>query len=251
MSDPRVPAGPRWAETESHGHPVRHFAVALSVGAMAQAWARQEAAPHGAAVVADQEVSPIGRIGAIWRVPASDTLACAVVLRPVLSVPQGDAAWLMAGLLGAGAAEAVAGRPMAPWWPDAIVDAESSHVVGAVLAEVQLGPGHVRSAVVTLRFDLRGLGLAAEARDELLGAVLEIAGGPRGGQGEGAAGEVAAAYSQVCALMGRRVKVTLRPKGEARGFARRVDESAQMELESSTGMVERVAIDALRNLELA
>lgn len=251
MSGPSVPPGPRWVETESHGHPVRHFTVALSVGAMAQAWARQEAAPHGAAVVADQEVSPLGRIGALWTVPAADTLACAVVLRPALTVPQGDAAWLMAGLVGAGAAEAVAGRPLATWWPDAIVEAASGEVVGTTLAEVQLGPGRVRSAVVSLRFNLERLGLGPEARDPLLASVLDGCRGPLGGQGEGAAGEVAAAYSQRCGLVGRRVKVVLRPKGEARGFARRVDESAQLELESSTGMVERVAVDALRSLELA
>lgn len=251
MTGPGERQGPGYVERDVGGRPVRHFAVALSVGAMALAWARQEGAPHGAAVVADQEVSPLGRKGVLWKTPAADTLACAVVLRPALPAPQGDAAWLMAGLAGLQGAEAATGRSLATWWPDAIVDVGSNQVVGAVMAEVQLGPGQVRSAVVSLRLVLSRLGVGPEARSELVRSVLDAFAGVPGGQGEGAATEVAALYSRRCSLMGQRVKAALRPKGEARGFARRVDELAQLELESTTGMVERIAVDALGSLELA
>lgn len=228
------------------GRPVRRFPVAVSAEAQALAWARQEGAPHGAAVVVDHEVSPRGRAGRVWWAPAETTLACALVLRPALSAEEGDAVWLAGGLAVARAAEAVVGRPVATWWPDLVVDPATGQPVATVKAEVQLGPGEVRSAVVTLRFDLERLGIDAARRDDLLEALLEAF--EEAELGDGAA--VAAVYERRCRLVGERVKVTLRPKGETRGVASRVDGKARLVLESPTGMVERIAVDTLGDLEL-
>ena len=226
--------------------PVRRFPAAVSAEAQALAWARQEEAPHGAVVVVDHEVSARGRAGRVWKVPAEATLACAVVLRPQLPAEEGDVVWLAGGLAAARAAEAVAGRSLQTWWPDLVVEAATGNEVGTVKAEVQLGPGQVRSAVVTVRFDLTALGLDPGRRDELLEALLSAFEGEELASGAAAA----AAYEQRCRLLGERVKVTLRPKGETRGVASGVDGKARLVLQSATGMMERIAVDVLGDLEV-
>ena len=145
-------------------------------------------------------------------------------------------------------AEAASGRRLATWWPDSVVDAATFDQVAALKLEIQLGPGKVRSAVATIRIDLDKLGLGPDGRDAVLEAVLVALDDHSGSMAEGSSG-VAAAYVGRCGLLGRRVKLRLLPKGETRGLARGVDRSARLELESATGMVQRVAIDTLRELE--
>ncbi|MDP8991994.1 MAG: hypothetical protein M3N31_02925 [Actinomycetota bacterium] len=237
-------------ESERFGRAVRHFQVAISAGAQALAWARQEEAPHGATVVVDREISPLGLRGRMWHAPAESTLACAVVLRPPVPAEEGDSAWLVGALGALQGAEAATGAALSTWWPDTVIDADSGEPVVGIKAEVQLGPGQVRSAVVTQRFDLERLGIDPARRDELLEAVvtaLDGAGEALGG--DGGTGDVAAAYEGRCALMGRRVKIRLLPRGESRGVVAGVDRTARLELKSPTGMVERVTIDMFRELE--
>jgi biotin-(acetyl-CoA carboxylase) ligase len=241
--------GRGYKEGERRGHPERHFRVAVSVGAMALAWARQEEAPQGATVVADHEVSALGRLGDPWTVPPPATLAAAVVIRPALPASLADAVWLVAGLAAAEGAGTAAGRALGVWWPDLVIDPVTEAVVGKVHAEVQLGPAQVRSAVVTVRIDLTDLGQRDAVLDEVLGA-FDRAAGWLGDGAEGCA-EAASTYSEHCPLLGRRLKAVLLPKGETRGIARRVDKAARLELVSATGMVEHIAVDSLRRLEVA
>ena len=236
------------AEAERFGHAVRQYRMGVSGAALALAWARQENAPDGATVVVEREVSPLGRLGKMWSVAAESTLSIAVVLRPPLAVEEADACWLLAGVAAAAGAEAASGRKLATWWPDLVVDAETHEQVGALKVEIQLGPGKVRSAVASIRLDLDKLGLGPDGRDAVLEAVLSAFDITNATLSEGSAG-VAAAYDGRCGLIGRRVKLRLLPKGETRGVARRVDRSARLELESATGMVQKVAIDNLRELE--
>jgi len=238
-----------WEESERFGRTLRHYKMSISAGALAQAWARQENARHGATVVVDREVSPLGRRARLWGTPAEKTLACAVVLRPPLPAEQADVCWLVGGLAAAEGGEAASGRKLTTWWPDAVVDQDSGATVGSIRAEVQLGPGQVRSAVVTVRLDLEALGVEPTMRDTVLEPLLRSIDDHTGRLGEGTAG-VAAAYERRCALLDRRVKVRLLPKGETRGIARRVDRMARLELESGTGMVERISVDVLREVEL-
>lgn len=235
-------------ESERFGHTVRNYRMAISAGALALAWARQDDAPHGATVVAEREVSPLGRHGKLWPTPPEKTLSLAVVLRPPLSVEDADATWLLAGVAAAEAAEVVSGRPMSTWWPDGVVDGETGDDVGNLKVEIQLGPGKVRSAVASVRLDLEKLGLGDDGRDALLEAVLGAVDRLSGELEEGAQ-SVAAAYEARCGLLGRKVKVRLLPKGETRGVARQVDRGARLALESGTGMMQRIAIDTLRDLE--
>lgn len=235
-------------EAEQFGHTVRRFRMGVSGAALALAWARQEEAPHGSTVVVEREVSPLGRLGRLWSTPPEKTLSIAVVLRPPLSVEEADASWLLAGVAAAEGAEEASGRATATWWPDRIVDKESGDEVAALKVEVQLGPGRVRSAVASIRLDLEKLGLLPDGHDELLGAILGSLDRLSEGMESGSEG-VAAAYQGRCAMVGRRVKLRLLPKGEMRGVARGVDRMARIELESTTGMVQRVGIDGFRELE--
>jgi BirA family biotin operon repressor/biotin-[acetyl-CoA-carboxylase] ligase len=237
------------AESELNGHVVRRYLMGVSGAALALAWARQEDAPHGATVVVDREVSPLGRLGRMWNTPPESTLSVALVLRPPLPVDQADATWLLAGLAAAEGAAAASGKELSTWWPDRVVDSSSGEELAAVKVEVQLGPGKVRSAVASLRMDLDKLGLGADGREQLLEAVLAAVDNHSAGLDEGSEG-VAAAYEGQCWTIGRRVKLRLLPKGETRGVARRIDRSARLELESTTGLVQRVAIDALREIEV-
>jgi len=234
---------------ERYGHLVRHYRMGVSGAALALAWARQEHAPDGATVVVEREVSPLGRLGRLWTTPPESTLSCAIVLRPPLSVEEADAIWLLAGVAAAEGAAAVSGRELATWWPDLVVHADSGDEVAAVKVEIQLGPGKVRSAVATIRVNLDTLGLGPEGREAVLEGILGALDRNSADLAEGSAG-VAAAYDGRCGMLGRRVKLRLLPKGETRGVAKGVDRSARLELESSTGMVQKVAIDTLRAIEV-
>jgi len=237
------------ATVEKFGRPMRLFPVAVSSEAMALSWANQEDAPQGATVVVDHEIRASGLHGRLWMVPPVDSLACSVVLRPLLKMEEADCAWLVAAWAAATGAQAVSGKELATWWPDSVVDAATREQVAAVRAEIQLGPGRVKSVVITMRFDLPGLGLDAGCKDDLLEAVVhavdaaneELAGGTAG---------AAAAYEQRCALLGNRLLIRLLPKGETRGTAKRIDRSARLELESPSGLVERITVDQVRDMKI-
>ncbi len=234
---------------ERFGRPTRHFPVAVSAEAMALSWANQEDAPQGATVVVDHEIRASGLHGRLWTVPATDTLACSVVLRPPLSVEEADSSWLIAALAAAEGAQAVSGRELSTWWPDSVVDGSSREQVAAVRAEVQLGPGRVKGVIITMRFDLPGLGLDASSKDALLEATVKAVDDAVEGLTEGAA-TAAAAYEKRCALFGNRVMIRLLPKGETRGTARRVDRGARLELESPSGLVEKITVDQVRDMKV-
>ncbi len=240
------------AETvERFGRPMRRFPVSVTAEAMALAWANQEDAPQGATVVVDHEIRPSGLHGRLWSVPATDTLACSVVLRPTVAVEEADSAWLVAALAAADGAQAATSRDLVTWWPDAVVEASTREQVAAVRAEVQLGPGRVKGVVITLRFDLPKLGLdsSASGKDALLEAVVKAVDDAVEGLAEGAAG-AAAAYEKRCGLLGNRVVIRLLPKGETRGTAKRVDRGARLELESPSGLMEKITVDQVRVLKV-
>lgn len=254
-----APAGPRTSATgfpgletetvERFGRPMRHFPVAVSAEAMALAWANQEDAPQGATVVVDHEIRASGLHGRLWTVAPADSLACSIVLRPTLPVEEADGSWLVAALASADGAQAVSGRELSTWWPDSVVDSSTREQVAAVRAEVQLGPGRVKSVIITLRFDLPGLGLDVSRKDDLLEAVVHAVDTATEGLSGGAAG-AAAAYEKRCGLLGSRVLIRLLPKGETRGTARRIDRGARLELESASGLVEKITVDQVRDMKV-
>lgn len=234
--------------TERFGRLMRTFPVAVSAGAMAGAWARQEDAPAGSTVVVEREVTALGRIGRAWELPPERTLAFATVLRPPLSPEVADVAWLVAGLGVVAGGASVAGTSLSAWWPDGVVHAETGDSVAAIKVEIQLGPGEVRAAVATVRIDLAALGMEEPGRrDELLEAVLVGTDAAAATLADGTE-STAAAYQGHCGQVGKRVKLRLLPSGETRGTARGIDRGGGLELASATGMVERISVDMLRDL---
>jgi BirA family biotin operon repressor/biotin-[acetyl-CoA-carboxylase] ligase len=237
---------------ERFGRMMKQFPVALSSEVMALAWANQENAPAGSAVVVDHEINPRGLHGRLWDTPPSDTLSVAVVLRPAVSVEEADSTWFVAALAAVEGIEATTGKSLSAWWPDSIIDTETEDPVGQVRSEVQLGPGQVKCAVITIRLDMLRLGLDPDAdadKDRLCEAVVRASDRVSANLDEGVAG-VATAYQDRCTMLGRRVKVRLRPKGETRGVARRVDRAARLEVEAMSGMVERIGVNQLMDLEV-
>lgn len=234
---------------ECYGRQMRRFPVAVTAEAMALSWANQAEAPQGATVVVDHEIRPSGLHGRMWTVPQPDTLACSIVLRPTVSVEEADSAWLVAASAAADGAQAVSGLDLSTWWPDAVVVGASQAQVAAVRAEVQLGPGRVKAVVITLRFDLPGLGLDASRKEELLESVVGAVDRACETLAEGTA-SAAADYDRRCALLGHRIRIKMLPKGETRGTARRVDRAARLELESPSGLVEKIGVDQVADLQL-
>ena len=251
MSEPRTSGFPslQTETVERFGRPMRLFPVAVSSEAMALAWANQEDAPQGATVVVDHEIRASGLHGRLWSAPPADSLACSMVLRPVVSVEEADSSWLLGALAAAEGAQAVSGMELSTWWPDAVVMSDTHEQVSAVRSEVQLGPGRVKGVVLTLRFDLPKLGISIERKDELLEAVVHAVDAAVETLSEGA-GAVATAYEKRCGLIGNRVLIRLLPKGETRGTARRVDRGARLELESPSGLIEKVTVDQVRDLKI-
>ncbi len=249
QTDPTVEPQPEAAAAEApvEERPVRRYTAAVSAGAMASAWANQEQAPSGAAIVVQHEVSPMGRLGSLWPVPATDTLAFAVVLRPRLSAEEADVPWLVAALAVVDGIEAVGGPRMAAAWPDLVVDAEDGTTKAALRADVQLGPGKVKTAVATVRLDLTGE--SGDRREELLAAICSQLDRRVTELDDGVAGPLAA-YEKRCVTLGRSLKIRLVPRGELRGHASAIDPLARLELRSSTGMVERVSVNQVRHVEV-
>lgn len=235
--------------SERFGRPFRHFSAAVSATAMALSWSHKEGGPHGATVLVDHEVSALGRIGTPWKAPAEATLACAVILRPPLAADDADLMWLVGALGLVGAMDELTERRAMTWWPDAVLDAVDGHTLGSVKADVELAPGQVRAGVLTLRADLVSLGLDRSRREDLLEAIVSSLDRTCEILAEGAAG-VAGAYEARCGLLGKRVKCRLRPKGETRGVTSGVDTRGWLQLKSGTGMVERITLDMLRDLEV-
>lgn len=226
---------------------IRRYQAAVSVGAMALGWANLEKAPSGAAVVVDHEVSPLGRLGQPWLVPATSTLAFAVVLRPRLSAEEADVPWLVAALAVADGIEAADERPTRPVWPDQVVD-EDGALRAQIRADVQLGPGKVRVAVASVRLDVTD-GPDPERRERLLTAICEQLDRRTSELAEGVAGPLAA-YEKRCSTLGCDLKLRLVPRGEMRGNAFAIDPLGRLELRSATGMVERVSVNMVRSLEV-
>lgn len=172
---------------------VQSHQVLLSTAVTAADWARA-GAPHGAAVVADQQIAPRGRAGRPWSVAPGRDLAFALVLRPPLeSAREG---WLYAVVVTA-LADACAG-PTAIEWPDEIQ--RDGAMAAAAGIEVRLGGTTIKWAVVNVL--IRD---AEPPRAALLGSVLQaidarLAAPPA---------TVLADYLPLCRTIGRDVRVRL------------------------------------------
>lgn len=250
-------------------------------------WARQESAPAGSALVVGAEISARLRGGVIWRNPeplAAAVLARPTGLDP----SGADLAWLAASLGAARALDAASGRghelddegAYGPdtarvldaaggrgdeldgdgvygsdtaraldadggrehccEWPDTVLVPGGAEVV--VNAVCVLGPGRVDYAILTVRL---GPAAAFDPPVDADGMVGELRAAARLLDEPD---ELVAAYRKRCATVGCTAAVALLPHGAARGTVRGVGADGRLEIESPTGMVERIAVSSFSSL---
>jgi biotin-(acetyl-CoA carboxylase) ligase len=169
------------------------------------------------------------------------------VLRPTLTADEADVPWILGGLAVAEGIEEAGGPKVEAAWPDLVVDAGDGRTVAALRADVQLGPGKVRVAVVTVRLDVSADG--GDRRDDLLASIGDQFDRRTAELEEGVAGPIAA-YEQRCRTLGHNLKLRLIPRGELRAHAAAIDPLGRLECRSPTGMVERVSVNQVRAVEI-
>lgn len=218
---------------------IRRVPVAVSAEALMHQWARQESAPAYSALVVDTEISARLRGGVIWRNP--DPLAAAVLARPAGLDPSGtDLAWLAASLGAARALDGGGGREHCCEWPDMVLAPGGAEVV--VNAVCALGPGRVDYAILTARL---GPAAAFDPPVDADGMVGELWAAARLLDEPD---ELVAAYRRRCSTVGCTAAVALLPHGAARGTVRGIGADGRLEIESPTGMVERIAVSSFSSL---
>lgn len=244
------------------GHPRRDYPVAVSTEALALAWARQEDAPEGAVVTAAQELAARGRRTAVWHSLPGASLAASVVLRPGLPASAEGLVWLLAGVAAVDAL-AEAGVDVGIEWPNELVvtgDAQGG-VVGIVKAVVQLGPGGVDLAVVTLRVNT-GMH-QSDVPSELAASLTSLAllGVDLDGDAllarflhhlaqryDAGVPELLAAFTDRCSTIGQPVRIGLIRRGEVQGTATGVDPEGRLLVRTPRGEG-TVGLDQLERLD--
>lgn len=192
-------------------------------------------APHGTVLVAEHQTAGKGRLGREFDTPPRAALTISLLLRP--EVPAGRLGWLTAlmGTAAVGAIRRTTGVGAALKWPNDVVVPEElpggpaggEGKLAGILAEAELSsdrPGVVVGIGVNVSQDrselpvdtavsLRGAGVAAPDRTELLIALLEefekLYAGWAGAGGDAEACGLAPLYRSMCTTLGRRVRVHL------------------------------------------
>lgn len=226
---------------------IRRAEIAVSVDALVSQWARQEDAPAGAALIASTEIAGRMRGGVEWR--RDQAVAVGVLARPTALAPfEVELGWLVASLGAASGLERVTGIRHWCVWPDRVVSSSTSvgadELVEVVVSSVgQLGPARIEHIVLIAR--VAGLGDAADeaglALVDELRATAPLLDRPEA---------LLERYRERCSTLGRRVSISLLPRGTTRGTARDIDRTGALLLESPTGLVEPVAVAALDRLEI-
>lgn len=224
--------------------PTRTVAVALSADALLHQWARQSAAPAGAAVVAHNEIAARRRGGIEWRSP--DAIAVSVLARPeTLVATSAEVSWLAASLAAARALDGCLGGRRSCLWPDAVLREADDAIDVAVTASCALGPGRVEYAALTIRVaPVDRAGRRAMLTQALLGHLRTCA------SGLDEPSSVVDSYKARCATLGSAVEVRLLPDGTRRGRAEDVDDTGRLVLSSSTGLREPITVAALSSVAL-
>jgi BirA family biotin operon repressor/biotin-[acetyl-CoA-carboxylase] ligase len=222
--------------------PTRTAAVALSVEALLHQWARQSAAPAGAAVVADTEIAARRRGGIEWRTP--DAVAVSVLARPEALDPSAvDVGWAAASLA---AVRALNGPGRCSClWPDEVVSESDDDLEVAVSSQCTLGPGRVEYAALTVRVGPVAFpGERARVTDALLSQLRELA------DALDDAPSILEAYRGRCDTLGRAVELRLLPHGIMRGLVEDIDDAGRLVLGSPTGLRERIAVSEVNNVTI-
>ena len=224
--------------------PTRTAAVALSAEALLHQWARQSAAPAGAAVVAETEIAARSRGGIEWRV--ANAIAVSVLARPeALDPSTADVGWAAASLAATRALDDSRGGRRSCLWPDSIVCEPDDGLEVSVTSASALGPGRVEFVALTVR---AGPIPAVTERNRITDELLRHLRDSSAGLNDPAS--VLDAYRDRCATLGQSVELRLLPHGTMRGRAAAIDDAGRLVLESPTGLQERISVASLNNLTL-
>lgn len=224
--------------------PIRRVGVAISVEALLQQWARQDAGPDGAAVVVETEIAARSRGGVEWQV--SPSVAVGVLARPTALDPaNADIAWLAAGLA---ARDALADRlgddtGVTCCWPDRVRLAADDELDVRTTAGCGFGPGTVDHVVLTVRLGpVTGAGQRSTVADALVESLRRAA------VSLDRPDVIAARYRGWCATLGADVEVSRLPHGVIRGRADDIDEAGRLVLVSPTGLRQPLAVDTITTI---
>lgn len=246
--------------TERFGKDLRHYPVAVNAESLAMAWARQEEAPEGATVVADQELSARQRKGPIWTTFGLKALSCSVILRPAIPPDAEGLLWLLASLGAADGLERGTGLSVMCKWPDDLY--VGGRKLGGVKVDAQLGPGKIVHAALTYRINLNveagefppalediATSLLIETgrsfqREAVLDAVL----GGLERRYDDDIPDLMEAYKARCETIGRRVRARLLPRGEVMGKAIGIDDFGALLIDVG-GKPTPVHFETLKKLE--
>lgn len=224
--------------------PTRTVAVALSADALLHQWARQSAAPAGAAVVAHTEIAARRRGGIEWRTP--NAIAVSVLARPLtLAATAAEVSWLAAGLAAAQTlSECLGGRRLC-LWPDAVLDEANDVLDVAVTASSTLVPGRVDHVALTVRMG------PVDQPDKRAALTLALLRHLRTWASDlDQPSLVVDSYRARCATLDRAVELCLLPSGIIRGLAEDVDGSGRLVLSSPTGLREQVDVATVSSVTL-
>jgi len=225
------------------GAELRGVPVAVSVEALRHQWARQRAAPAGFALAADTEIAARIRGGVEWK--AADATAVAVLARPVTLEPSDrDLAWLAAGLAAARAHHRPGGPEAGCVWPDTVEVGPGDRARVVTGAVCTLASGRVDYAILVVRFRPTG-SIDPPLDTSALIKQLRLAAGMLDEPTR-----LVSAYNRRFTVIGRTVAVSLLPHGTTRGSVRGAAPDGRLEIESPTGLRERIAVSSFASLRL-
>jgi len=226
---------------------VRRLVIGISAEALLQQWARQEAAPAGAAVVVETEIAARRRGGVEWR--HDDAVAVGVLARPAALEPdRADLGWLAAGVGAAEALDRLGGDGHRCRWPDGVDRGPAPGAAGldvAITATSALGPGRVDHVALVVRLapaaSAGPIGAVSAALVDRLRAAARALDDPAA---------LLDAYRNRCWLLGESVAVRLAPAGSARGRVVDIDQRGALVVESDTGFQQRIPVGSFDQAEI-
>ena len=238
------------------GAPRRHLASCASTNDEAAAWARA-GAPHGAAVIADEQTRGRGRMGRAWSSAAGEGLYLSLVLRPSLPPHRAPALTIAVGLALRDAALALGVRAHLKWPNDLLADEPGAgrRKLAGVLTEMATCGSRIEHVIVGVGLNVgtaafpdelaatatslrRLLGHAPPRDDVERTLVAAIDARYRAFLADGAAATVQALREAVD-FLGARVSVRA---GDERtdGIAERIDDEGALHVRDDAGAVHRL-----------
>jgi BirA family biotin operon repressor/biotin-[acetyl-CoA-carboxylase] ligase len=231
-------------------------------------------APHGSVLVTEHQTAGRGRLGRVFTTPDRAALTFSVLLRP--RVPTNALGWIpvIMGVAAVVAVRRVAGVAAVLKWPNDVLvpasersgdhggggDAEADGKLAGILSEADFSAPDALGVVVGIGLNvsqdrselpvdtavsLRGEGATSLNRGDLLTALLEefehLYTSWSAADGDAGASGLAAAYRELCATIGRRVRVHLPGGRLLEGVAAGVDGDARLLVDGPEG---RTALSA-------